>query len=247
MMAKRGNVSVPIQDVREKLLLVNGTHSGEEIRKIADDYNKGDLKQKTKALILYHISHDVYKHERHEADESVHWLVGLVKDLRLAAYDLAMKTDRRREIAIWFGITFASSLLAIIRRIRYVSNAVLLLAEAECLWHIANIHFRVGDYESSAVFLVKAVEFYTRRYGGSVHESDHYCVSLWIIGNCHYRMKQFGEATQYYEKFVSEVEKTEELSLQWLKIGNDDLAKATARNAERNFTTDQSPLPQFNR
>lgn len=197
----------------------------EEGKRLASD----EINQRVSALILYRISHEVYEQEQHDAEESVDWIKNLIHSIFLVAYNLAALDDTSRIIALEYGAIYAEELLAYLRRINDSTAAIKALAEADCLYFTGNIYFRTQEYETAIPLLQEATRIFTEVFPGTACNNEHYCISLWTIGNCKYRLKKFDEAEECFQKAAEEILNSDHstgIEERWLKIIIRDLGKA---------------------
>lgn len=190
----------------------------------AQTYDIRYAAQRLPALILHGISFEMALEEDRIVDDVAEWARETARDVFLISYALAAenRTSSRR-IANTYGAALVGYLLHWLRSLDDDDSILRQSAEADCLYYLANICFRGRRYQESSVHFESAARIFEARG----RNNEHYCLSLWNIGNCHYRLREFPVAEDWYRKAVSAIETSQqEVKDNWLEIATFDLGKA---------------------
>lgn len=229
LLLQRGREDRSMRRVERKVE-ADSSHTAASVLKKSEQCDERYVEQRIKALILYRISHELFRKERHSADETVEWIQNLVQVIRLTAYDLAALKGVPCIISINHGAKYAELLLHFLFRIANATPSLLLMAIARCLYHIANIYFRAGEYERSLLFFQRYELYFGVVFPKTPHKFQRYCLALWNIGNCYFRLRRFNDAAARYGDAVSGIERSSQaIQQRWLKIAKRDFAKAVAQ------------------
>lgn len=234
---RRGKEVESIKRVR-KILERFGANDAECVLGIGEKYDKGDNRQRVQALVLYNIAHQMHLECHHtlEPNDVATWIVRLVHDVRLAAYNLSDEIgESSKIIAINYGAKLATSLLNTLRKID-ISERLERRERAVCMYHLADIYFRAEDYRTSVRLLKDATRLFNGLSCENEYDHERYCLALWTLGNCYYRLKDFAKAEEQYEITKAEVKRLPATAAKLLKISSEDLAKAFLQQGKGDVT-----------
>lgn len=204
--------------------------TAECIRVEGDKHDTQYKDQRLPALLMYRNAFEMYIEEEHTPHDTAKWIRDLAQDVFLASSALAAEDRTSASLAITYGAMLIEDMLFYLQSIANRALRVLKFADAECVFYLANIYFRAEIYDTSSLHFETAVQLFRELYQEQIYQDKHYCLSLWNLGNCNYRMGQFREAEDWYSKTVEALRmSTASIRGDWLQIAERDFLKATEK------------------